>query len=473
YWRVISEKSSQNFVSTYFYALDDRPVKLSFPYNGANLFPNSSKKNHNLIFSWEKKWGVSTYMAQVSMDKAFKKLAAEDKIQGTKWKVSLDSHKKYYWRVRPVLKDKNDLWSLVYPFSLGIKKIELPVISEVPQEVTPTLPPSKELQDTSVAVKLEKPQKPVVPPQILNPQRTVVLRFSKSVNVRSPASVRKNLLNPPKFVWKKGSLEDKVLLEVSLDPDFSNLLVRQEVSGTHWFWKDVQPGEFYWRVSSPDKEISSQNIGKLKVLVPPTSNPKKIVKNFVYKNPANYDRAESVPVQWDPVPFANKYKVIFKKPLKKVQVVKKTSVALSAKKPGHYLIKVASLDAKGRRISSYKSSQIIINKKIDIPPPKLLMPNDGVAFLAMGEDQFNPVVFHWSKVKYKKFYEIEYAQDPSFSKVLLQEKPKGVFYVLKKPFPAGTVFWRVRAFYGKGYSPWSAPQSFQIQKLVKNPRTRK
>lgn len=429
----------------------------------------------HMRFKWKRKVGVDQYRIQVAKDPEFNavvmnEVTGKDFVQNLRLEPAV-----YYWRVKAEdIAPLANLWGNGGDFSiLSAEPEPAPVIAEdVELPAEPVIDP--QLQ----ATKLPKPKLPQELPakvsklEIGNEQQIVELQYAPGEG-RDPASLRERLINPPKMSWKvpKGQ-KGPFVVEVSNTPEFSKKLVEKETAGSQFTWRDVEPGEYFWRVRQKPKggsDSSVSDVGELKVRLPAPGIEREINHVESVEDPAKMKDLTEVEVSWAEVPLANSYDVILAKNSdfsKKTLKLKSNQpgAKIRLKKSGAYYMKVAAMNKSGRRISSYSPpAKINFEKKLMMKAPSPELPSNGTTVVRFAGQESSPVAFSWSDVKHAKDYHLQLASDPQFKQLIEDVKVPSTSWVYDKAPPNGKIYWRVRAEYDEYESDWSSVRSFEGQ----------
>ena len=99
----------------------------------------------------------------------------------------------------------------------------------------------------------------------------------------------------------------------------------------------------------------------------------------------------------------------------------------------------------------------------DFLPPTLMVPENN-AQISRGDPRSNTntILFTWRKTNFTESYDLEVAEDPKFTKTILNKRLKENFYILKNPV-LGTFWWRVKSNAKDYSSPSSPPFSFNVK----------
>lgn len=342
------------------------------------------------------------------------------------------------------------------PVQEPVAQIQEPAKVETPIETKPA------------TVVEEKPKaKPQVPapqdnfafqtPKILPLPKKLILKFPSG---RVPANVAALAENPPVFSWQPLTGAKGYLIEVGKDADFSKVIWSQNVEKPMIEWKQVKPGDYFWRIRASNARGKNSNFSEaseLSVRVPAAVLPKNIEVKIDSKE-ASATAKKVIELKWSPVPFAKKYRltvtdtktndVVFKDIFEEAQY----KVNLS---PGSYTAVVSALDASGNSISADSlPAQLHILMIQTIEAPALISPPDA-ATLVMNTGNPVPTVFFWNKTEKAKGYKIEIASDAQFTKILVTHASSDNRFIFKQKLKPGTYFWRVQATTEKTASSWS------------------
>ena len=334
--------------------------------------------------------------------------------------------------------------------------------------VAPAPEPVHEKPAEVVAEKIKsKPQTPQTPdnfafqtPKLMPMTKKLMLKFPAG---RNPATASSSPENPPVFSWQPLTGAKGYVIEVGKDADFSKVIWSQNVEKPSIEWKQVKPGDFFWRVRASNARGKNSNFSEaseLVVRVPAAVLPKKIDAK-IDANDEGTSAKTGIELQWQPVPLAKKYRlsvmdskndVIYKDIFEE----SKHKVFLPA---GSFTAVVTAMDAGGTAISADSQPAMIhIQLMQSIPSPTLISPPDA-ATLVMSAGNAAPTVFFWNKSEKAKGYKIEIASDANFSKVLVSNSSSDNRFIMKQKLKPGSYFWRVQATTENSVSNWSKPRN--------------
>jgi hypothetical protein len=115
-------------------------------------------------------------------------------------------------------------------------------------------------------------------------------------------------------------------------------------------------------------------------------------------------------------------------------------------------------------LSGFKVTSKVGTYEFVFLPPQLVLPLNG-AEIGSNSGRVGAVgtiLFTWKKTLFTDSYEIELAEDASFSKPVVKKKVKENFLAIPTP-DTGSYYWRVRSLSQGSASPASAPHSLTVR----------
>ncbi len=306
---------------------------------------------------------------------------------------------------------------------------------------------------------------------------THVLQLKAGADARQIASLPEAILNPPKFSWTGAAEGAAYTVEISEDKEFLSPLVLPAESlaapggapqslasaAAHAIWKNAQPGDYYWRVrgqNSQGSEALLSPVSKIRVRVAPPAVQAPKIEPETVKDVSLLKAGKKVELKWAAVPFAEGYRVVASETSK---IVKGEKWEISLPPNKETTVRVAAVDSKGRLISDEAVQKLKLGRKLDLATPQLKMPADNTTVVSFGGNQLDPLLFSWAAVPGAVTYELQFAEDEGFKKIVGQEKVKSNQFVLKKKLSDQLVYWRVRSRAEEHTSPWSAARRYDLQ----------
>ena len=316
YWRVMSTDKSQSSEVYSFKAITKKAPQIIFPKDNFRVKSNkkmNSKSTLPVRFDWKDKLGVSEYQFQVAKENSFKnplyqETTPDSNVNGVALKKG-----DYYWRVRATGNTPiSSLWSETGEFVVtdedesDLKLLSMPETPnpDVAANTTPSEPEPEALNKLSN-------EGPLLPPNLKSKTGSVELLFNAGAKGRTPASLQKDLLNPPVFKWSRPQGATGYHLELSKEKEFKNSFKKLKTKYPSYKWKTAAPGQYYWRVRSVNEKGQSEfsDIGQLDLkLAPPVLQSEYIIKKKA-KSPKDLKK-EVVSLDWVDLPYTAKYKIL-------------------------------------------------------------------------------------------------------------------------------------------------------------------
>ncbi len=410
-----------------------KPEKLSPPI----LLEPQNAYNHNLLYDDEGKPKSTPYFAlkwsyqnpaahfifQVSRDPEFKKITTERYPKGLVSRSPELPPGKYYFRIREY-KGKDNSESLT-PWSEAINFS----ISENHED----------------------------------------LKLSAPILTKNQIDFKAHDDQSPHVEWKPVLNADHYITNVSITPQMTNPIAKIKTTAPTVKWENYKVGKFFYRVYAVAKNqkpgkpslLGSINIKADKPEIEPT--PPKLVRA---RSPEDPGPPQSFQVKWTPLKVADSYKIEvsddsqFKKP--NVFISRDPASVVNIEKPGEYKWRVQPLDADKKPLTDF-SDPGDLKYSLDVPlvQPKLLEPAGNLTLYF--QKDFSAVFWlEWASVRQATIYDVEISQQQDFKETIYQAEVKTSRLLIRKQFPPGNIFWRVRARGEGKMSNWSDARRLQI-----------
>lgn len=407
-----------------------KPITLFHPKDGANL------PTQLVSFQWDMVPGVDLYVLEVSSGADFAD-AKSIKVKDFKTEMELEPGN-YQWRVQ-ASKD-TEIKSNVAQFTVG---------NVIPRMFHgPERPPELDLGLT---------------PEGVSAPKHVAMKYKQGVDVRSPASVASKLMNPPILSWQPLAGAHDYVVELDVNDKFENPMTYQTQGLTKFAWREARPGKIYWRVTAVnllgDKSKSSE-IRTLKVGLAAPDLEVPSIDNDVVERPDHLTNPKEVTVQWQPLPWASNYEV---KVGDQVSTTKKNSAQVQVQPNTSTTIEVVALDEKAQPLSERAIQSVQFQRELKIVPPVVTLPADNTTVVVFGGVRMEPLLFSWKPLDGVKEYDLQFASDPEFTKLLAERKVLTNSFVMKERLPETQAYWRVRSRFQDRVSEWSQPRKYQLQ----------
>jgi hypothetical protein len=529
YWKVISAQSKTESLTRSFKVSSKRAPILLMPENKSELYIKpkllAQKDGHVIDFKWV---GNDKYYSEIQLVDA-KGNTQDFVIKNTFQFLKFKKYGKYKWRVRTVYsKDNFSSWSKYFDLTLMEKKPVTytdPIIAYLPK-----LPLN--LKDGNLSLKIKVKKVPGISHVLIlsNDQSFEEVYFKqiksdgefnfnttevKSIywkihpydekviseyeakgelvvsasppKIISPianADINPHAVNEIVFKWER-STKKPVLLEVSKDENFNDLVLKKAIDGYGYIWKSFGHGQFYFRVSYLDDEkneafyklsnSSEFRVQKPYLLPPPHLSQQYESQTKAYaltRVPGNFEEMQKI--KWKDVNFAKSYNVqVTNMKGDKLLVDKQVEdpqVIISELMPGDYKIRIASVDRFNRvgnysqnkdlKLKVYKDERLFASAS-----PDLYYPNSNQDFLITKDK--SGIKFDWEEVNDIEYYELIIAKDMNFNKIIKSiktEKNQVALDAYTLELPHENYFWKVLVHYPDGaLNNKAALRSFNVR----------
>lgn len=381
----------------------DKPILLE-PTN------YSVQQGQDFQFIWHQVDLAELYQVQISLTDGFDSLVYNNNIADTTLQRSLTKfNSSYYWRVRAVNDPAVGPWSDIWQF------------------------------------------------QILEPLQAPQLVF--------PQNLATNIQPEFNFSWNEVKQAEKYYLQVSSNPEFSQILINENnITDTSYFCSTLPLGlTYYWRIKSinqyGESEWSSihnfilvQHLAA-PVLIYPANNSTDIITEFSFS--------------WHAVAFSKKYWLqvsddsnFSSMSLDRNDLVDTTFLSTTLESGTQYFWRVKALrfDTTG---SNWSDIYSFSTKPASIPQPQLISPSNNSI------DLTTEPTLTWQSVENYSTYHLQLSRDFNFSILVVNENNIGTTQKKVNNLNEGEkYYWRVRVSQDGDVSSWSDTWNF-ITKLSK------
>jgi hypothetical protein len=291
----------------------------------------------------------------------------------------------------------------------------------------------------------------------------VAMKFKQGVDVRSPASVANKLLNPPILSWEPLPGAHDYIVELDVNDKFENPMTYQTQGVEKFAWREANPGKVYWRVTAVNllgEKSKSSEIHTLKVGLGAPDLDVPTIDNDVVTLPDDLTKPKEVTVKWQPLPWTTNYEV---KVGDQINKTRKTSTQVQVQPNTSTTIEVVALDENAQPLSERAIQSVQFQRELKIVPPVVTLPADNTTVVVFGGVRMEPLLFSWKPLDGVKEYDLQFASDPEFTKLLAERKVMTNSFVMKDRLPETQAYWRVRSRFQERVSEWSAPRKYQLQ----------
>ena len=444
YWQLWPIRAALKPVGPEHFTLNHlSAIEVSWPKSEQIFDIRKGARDVNLNFTWRCKPGAKKYRVQIGTDSSFLNIKRQEVTELCSWNDLDFQAGTFHWRVR-VDEPLNAQSATVSKHSFTVRNEGKATMAAPPVAVAPPVTPV-----------LPQERVPAVP-TIKNPKQNFMLQVKDAGAARDVASLRQLLQSHPEFQWQAVKGAKSYDVQISWVPDFSRLLSEETVTAPRLKWTQVIPGSFYWRVRvGGDSPGAYSSPGKLEVLVPEP----KLASSYVLKDGA--------PLDWKPVPFADKYIVQYSPDRAMASVTEKQPSLPEAQFDksiiGTVYVRVAAANLAGERVSGFSQvASVNLEQAVRLAAPGILTPPRG-AKVVLGKHGRISVVFTWTKGENAADYMVQISSQPDFSEILAEKTLKSPHWLLKGAKLNGKVYWRVRSQSTTGHGPWSKPGFFEVR----------
>lgn len=360
---------------------------------------------------------ASDYQVQMAADPYFQDVILTQESKKQEWTTPPLTPSSYYVRVRP--RSEKREWSEPVPFDFAYQ-----------------------------------PPGPMPPPKALS----------------APAPRIGNATGEPlAFTWAPVLRADHYEVEVSRDPEFTNVVRRATTRDTRFLLNYDETGSYFVRVravSAKGAPGDFQNLGRVTI-----GNDQPLLAqvdpiSILAATPEAEPEPVPVALQWSPAPLAKQYEIELSETPDFAVSQKLTSTNpkkdIRLKRPGTTYYRVRGLNAAGTAVTEYSSSgQLRYDFRLPLAAPKLIEPIAGVT-LFFQQSKSTPFWMGWGSVRQATTYILQIGQDPEFSKPVLQHRTDQLSFLMKQNLPLGKLYWRVKAQNTERESHWSEPRALTV-----------
>ncbi|MCP4135569.1 MAG: FecR domain-containing protein [bacterium] len=306
---------------------------------------------------------------------------------------------------------------------------------------------------------------------------TPVLLKSPVPNARLLAS-KKNL--SVAFSWKLNPSMPKkpgavnYTLTISKDILFTKIIKKTTLrkTGTQ---ASLPPGSYYWHITGKKNGKllkGNREINRFSVI----KDPPIYLLNPINRRVLEYvDRLPFVHFSWIKNPNASSYRLEISEDKKFTKIIKtlhtpSRRIAYELKqhlKPAEtkiYYWRVKTVPGnrnwKGQTSPAFKFS---VKRKTELAAPRLVYPDNSATLPYLPQEKNLERVFNWTLSDDCTGTKIYFSGDKNFKTILNEFSSIENHWTMKKPFPDGRYYWRVRGFTSDGkQTPFSATRSFRL-----------
>ncbi len=254
------------------------------------------------------------------------------------------------------------------------------------------------------------------------------------------------------------------ILEISDDSSFQKGIRRVEVNDME-FAIPLSRGYYYWRVKLRDKEEEIPSIRRFSLL------PSRAIELFAPVDGETFRyaiRESHIFFSWEDVSAPGYMLRIWKgdtsgKPVQEIPVeINRISVSIPE---GDYFWSVEPISSNQGEFQLPGHRRFRVMRKSEITSP---FPRYPAHRVLIEQPEENPsVLFTWDMDEELMTSELVVSSDPTFNKIVWQEKLNGNHIILNRFLPPGTYFWKVRAFdENRKATPYSKTALFRIQNQI-------
>ncbi|MFW5862384.1 MAG: FecR domain-containing protein [Spirochaetota bacterium] len=254
-------------------------------------------------------------------------------------------------------------------------------------------------------------------------------------------------LQPVRFTWEYNRPVQAAVLEIAGDRNFRNIIKKSRVTETSTVER-LEEGGYFWRISSVEDDQSSSGWNKFTVL---RIEPLKLVKpGNAQTIPAAGD-TQLVRFTWKPHRHMNSYVLrVASDPEMNEIIVRKNSITTDMavdvpSKKGSYYWSVRG-EAALQGLKEYSVSSRVFSFTMEPvtagDPVKLIRP-EGDERVIRDAVNWQAIPFSWKKMKGVDKYELQVADNPSFSEKVWQGRTAGNVVLMEKSLEPGKYYWQV------------------------------
>ncbi|MCB0413738.1 MAG: serine/threonine protein kinase [Bdellovibrionales bacterium] len=300
--------------------------------------------------------------------------------------------------------------------------------------------------------------------KILNKKIKSILNYGQINDIENLVEVEKALQNPVEISWTEVSGADKYELHISKTKTFDSSITYLSLKNK-FVWVSAKPGKYYFKVKViKDKQESDfSEIGVAELFMQAPALQSKYLETVF----ASKRKSVQVKIEWPALPYVFGYSIIVSKTNNFSKTLVKENVSqnfanLQVNPDTNYYIKVATIDAQGKLLSSYSVGSLVrvkLNSQLDAP---LGNTPRNLSSISNKPSPLNPLVLTWKPVSGAERYELQVSKSKNFNNTILSSKIETTSFSISNPLPKGRVFWRVRAINGNVRSNWSRPFSVSV-----------
>lgn len=446
YWQVVAE-GGQSEINKFTLAGDIPPFP-TFPKPGFQFYydpflqPNLAGSHVDV--TWEQGSIASTFEVQLATDFNFKTNVKSYKTDKHTVSLGLLTAGQYYWRVR-----SNDFidekWSEPSHFKVG------------PEPTKILSAPVPELADNTFLI-----------PTKIHGEST-----DKIHSLRRHGA-QKYIEQFPKINWSPVNNAELYVLQISRNSTFTNIIVNETQPQRSYVWRDIEPGEYFWRIKGVSEAYRDGRYTRTQKIVLSVAPPQALTQPLIVDEIPDPILLNAPPppmtLKWNPTLFTEEYEIEFSansefKDSKKF-ITSKSEKQILIPKPGIYFWRVRSLDRFHVPVSPISSTYTLEFQRVYKDPaisgnlialhPKSL---DSIVIVGTKKSELE---FKWNRPFKDVRYRVELSYDPQFEKVFYSAQTDRHYFKYTQPFKKKIIYWRVRAENDKFISAWTDTSRFYV-----------
>ncbi|HMB21139.1 MAG TPA: FecR domain-containing protein, partial [Spirochaetota bacterium] len=254
-------------------------------------------------------------------------------------------------------------------------------------------------------------------------------------------------VQPVRFTWEYNQPVGDAMLEIAGDRNFKDIITRSNVTGTSTV-KRLKEGGYYWRISSVKKDTASSDWSKFTVL---KIEPLELVRPVDSGTITAAGETQLVRFSWKPHRHMNSYELrVARDPemeeiiIRKNSIVTDTAVDIPADKGTYYWSVRGEAALQGLKEYSINSKVYSFTMASFTPGSSVqLIRPEGDERVIRDAVNWQAIPFSWKKMKGVDKYELQVADNPSFSGEVWKNRTANNVLLMEKPLKPGKYYWQV------------------------------
>ncbi len=273
-----------------------------------------------------------------------------------------------------------------------------------------------------------------------------------------------------RFTWEYNQPVQGAVLEIADDRNFNNIITRSSVNGTSTVER-LRDGGYSWRITSAKKDTISSDWSRFTVL---KIEPLELIRPVDSQTIHAAGETQLVSFSWKPHRHMNSYELLVARDpeMKDIIVRKKsrmtdTAVDVPAGKSTYYWSVRGEAALQGLKEYSVSSRVYSFSMASVTPGASVhLIRPEGDERVVRDAVNWQAIPFSWKKIKGVDKYELQVADNPSFSGDVWKGRTANNVLLMEKPLKPGEFYWQVAPVIENSVDPelFSERRNFSVDR---------